>query len=56
MHTCHEVFYTGRCANLPYTDGKYLDILPETFKTSPVGIKWQAEFWDIVRPDRSSPR
>jgi len=32
MHTCHEVFYTGGLAGLTYTPGKYLAMLPETFK------------------------
>jgi hypothetical protein len=52
MHTCHEVFYTGSRAGLPYKTGKYLDMLPRSFVDSEVGKKWQAEFWDLVRPDR----
>jgi hypothetical protein len=56
MHTCHEVFYTGGIAGLTYTTGKYIDMLPQTFKSSRFYEHWAAEFWDLVRPDRLSPR
>ncbi|HZS57388.1 MAG TPA: hypothetical protein VFA65_23515 [Bryobacteraceae bacterium] len=56
MHTCHEVFYTGGIAGLTYTTGKYIDMLPRTFTASRLYEHWAEEFWDIVRPDRSSPR
>ena len=56
MHTCHEVFYTGGLAGLRYTTGKYLDMLPSTFTTSRLFERWSTEYWDIVRPDRPSPR
>jgi hypothetical protein len=56
MHTCHEVFYTGGIAGLHYTPGKYMDMLPRTFTSSRLYEHWATEFWDIVRPDRLSPR
>jgi hypothetical protein len=56
MHTCHEVFYTGGIAGLTYTPGKYIDMLPRTFTSSRLYERWATEFWDIVRPDRPSPR
>lgn len=56
MHTCHEAFYTGNLAGLPYTTGKYLDMLPKSFITSRQYEKWVTEFWDVVRSDRVSPR
>ncbi len=56
MHTCHEVFYTGGIAGLHYTTGKYIDMLPRTFTSSRLYEHWATEFWDIVRPDRQSPR
>lgn len=56
MHTCHEAFYTGNLAGLPYKTGKYLDMLPKSFVESEVGKEWQAEFWEFVRPDRRTPR
>jgi len=56
MHTCHEVFVTGELAGLPYRTGKYNEMLPETFKRSGLYAKWSNEFWELVRPDRSSVR
>jgi hypothetical protein len=56
MHTCHEVFYTGGIAGLTYTPGKYISMLPQTFLSSRLYERWTAEFWEIVRPDRPSPR
>ena len=56
MHTCHEVFYTGGLAGLKYATGKYLDMLPATFTGSRLYERWSDEYWDIVRPDRPSPR
>ncbi|MBF0223822.1 MAG: hypothetical protein HQK76_00080 [Desulfobacterales bacterium] len=56
MHTCHEVFYTGGLAGLEYTPGKYVSMLPNTFKSSRLYERWSSEFWDIVRSDRPSPR
>ncbi len=56
MHTCHEVFYTGGIAGLTYTPGKYIDMLPRSFTSSRLYEHWAAEFWEIVRPDRPSPR
>ncbi len=52
MHTCHEVFYTGGNAGLPYKTGKYLDMLPRSFVESSAGQTWHDEFWELVRPDR----
>lgn len=56
MHTAHEVFYTGGVAGLDYTPGKYLSMLPESFKGSRLFERWQTEFWELVRPDRPTPR
>jgi len=56
MHTCHEVFYTGEKAGLNYTPGKYISMLPKTFTSSLLYKRWSTEFWEIVRPDRPSPR
>jgi hypothetical protein len=56
MHSCDEVFFTGGKAGMAYTPGKYLDMLPSSFLKSEVGQKWKDEFWEIVRPDRRSPR
>jgi hypothetical protein len=56
MHTCHEVFYTAGRAGLSYTPGKYIAMLPRTFTGSRLYEHWATEFWDIVRPDRPSPR
>jgi hypothetical protein len=56
MHTCHEVFYTGGLAGLSYTPGKYLAMLPRSFTASRYYERWATEFWDVVRPDRPSPR
>jgi hypothetical protein len=56
MHTCHEVFYTGGKAGPEYTPGKYLGMLPSTFTGSRLYERWATEFWDVVRPDRPSPR
>lgn len=56
MHTCHEVFWTGRLIGIPYTDGKYAETLPRSFTGSRDYEKWTEEFWDIVRPDRLKPR
>jgi hypothetical protein len=56
MHTCHEVFVTGELAGLPYRPGKYIEMLPETFKGSTLYSKWSNEFWEIVRPDRNTVR
>jgi len=56
MHTCHEVFATGALVDLPYSTGKYIDMLPVTFTRSRNYPKWSDEFWDIIRPDRVSPR
>jgi len=56
MHTCHEVFWTARNLGLPYEDGKYLAMLPQTFKQTTDYRKWTAEYWDIVREDRAQPR
>jgi hypothetical protein len=56
MHTCHEVFYTGGLCGLNYTPGKYLSMLPSTFTGSRLYERWASEFWEIVRPDRGSPR
>jgi len=56
MHTCHEAFYTGNLAGLPYKTGKYLDMLPKSFADSGVGQKWKDEFWEFVRPDRRTPQ
>jgi hypothetical protein len=56
MHSCDEVFFTGGKAGMKYTPGKYLDMLPSSFLQSEVGQKWKDEFWEIVRPDRQSPR
>ncbi len=54
MHTCHEVFWTGRLLNIPYQNGKYLATLPKSFVGSLHYDKWSREFWDIVRPDRAT--
>lgn len=56
MHTSHEVFYTGGLAGLPYVTGKYLGMLPSTFSSSRYSERWQSEFWELVRPDRPTPR
>lgn len=56
MHTCHEVFVTGELAGLPYRTGKYIEMLPDTFKRSNAYAKWSNEFWELVRPDRSTVR
>jgi hypothetical protein len=57
MHTCHEVFYTGgKVAGVTYTTGKYIDMLPRTFTGSRLYERWSTEYWDLVRPDRQSPR
>jgi hypothetical protein len=56
MHTSHEVFYTGGVSGLTYTPGKYIDMLPLTFTRSRLYEKWAAEYWELVRPDRPTPR
>jgi hypothetical protein len=56
MHSCDEVFFTGGKAGLPYTPGKYLGMLPQSFLNSEAGQLWQTEFWEFVRPDRTTPR
>ncbi len=57
MHTCHEVFYTGgKVAGVTYTTGKYIDMLPRAFTGSRLYERWSTEYWDLVRPDRQSPR
>lgn len=54
MHTCHEVFWTGRNAGVPYKIGKYVECLPRTFLESPSYEKWSTEFWELVRIDRDT--
>ncbi len=56
MHSCDEVFFTGGKTGLNYQSGKYLDMLPSSFLRSEQGQKWKDEFWEIVRPDRTSPQ
>jgi hypothetical protein len=48
MHTCHEVFTTGRLLGLPYTDGAYSDTLPSAFKSKQEYVNWADEFHDIT--------
>ncbi|NNF08076.1 MAG: hypothetical protein HKN21_15035 [Candidatus Eisenbacteria bacterium] len=48
MHTCHEVFWTGRLWQVPYMEGKYAPTLPKTFTSSRDYEKWTAEFWDVI--------
>ncbi len=56
MHTCHEVFVTGKLAGMDYLHGKYQTMLPESLTKSQHYAHWETEFWEIVRPDRLSPR
>lgn len=48
MHTCHEVFWTGRLWQVPYMEGQYAPTLPKTFTSSRDYEKWTAEFWDVI--------
>jgi hypothetical protein len=56
MHTCHEVFWTGRQVGIPVRDGKYMQTLPQSFTLSEDCQQWSNEFGDIVRTDRSTVR
>jgi hypothetical protein len=56
MHTCHEVFWTGRQVGIPVVDGKYFEALPRSFTATRDYEKWSTEFWEIVRTDRTTVR
>ncbi len=56
MHTCDEVFWTGKNIGLLTHPHQYLEGLPSNFTSSIDGEKWQTEFWDIVRPDFKTVR
>lgn len=56
MHTCDEIFYTGKAIGLLTEPHQYLDGLPASFKGSLQCEKWQTEFWDIVRPEFKTVR
>ncbi|HEY7422927.1 MAG TPA: hypothetical protein VH682_01580 [Gemmataceae bacterium] len=56
MHTCHEIFWTGKQVGINIPDGKYVPALPGSFVGSRDYEKWSEEFWDIVRTDRATVR
>lgn len=50
MHTCHEVFVTGKLLGVPYRAGQYQPTLPTSFTATLAYQTWEAEFWDVARP------
>jgi hypothetical protein len=56
MHTCHEVFWTGKNIGIVSKPEQYLEALPASFTSTLQCEKWTSEFWDIVRPDFTTVR
>jgi hypothetical protein len=48
MHSYHESLAVAEKAGIPYTPGKYIQSLPDTFLASPQFMQWRANYYDIV--------